>query len=53
MKRFILILIIVFTFIGFNEVKSFNNSIDAINVVNGVSQACAIDMQKDNSIICD
>lgn len=53
MKKVIFILIIVFVLIGFNEVKSFNSSIDAIKVVNEVSHACSIDMQKDNSIICD
>lgn len=54
MKRFIFILILVFAFIGFNEVRSFNNSIDeSIQALNDTVQACTIDMQKDKDLICD
>ena len=53
MKRFILVLIIGFILIGFNEVKSFDNTKASIKAINEVSQACHVDMQKDKGLICD
>ena len=53
MKKLFIITSIVFVLIGFNEIKSFNNTMDSIKAVNQISHACSIDMQKDNSIICD
>ena len=53
MKRFIFILIIVFAFIGFNEIKSFNNSMESIKALNGTVQACQVDMEYNKDLICD
>lgn len=53
MKRFILILILIFVLIGYNEVKSFDNTKASIKAINEVSQACTVDMQKDKGLICD
>lgn len=53
MKRFIFILIIVFILIGFQEIKSFNNTMNNIKALNDTVNACHVDMQKDTSIICD
>lgn len=55
MKRFIFILIIVFAFIGFNEVKNFNynNVNDSIKALNDTVQACHIDIQNNKDLICD
>lgn len=53
MKKFIFILIIVFLFIGYKEYKSFNNTMNNIKALNSTVNACHVDMQKDNSIICD
>lgn len=53
MKRFIFILVIGFILIGFNEVKSFDNTKASIKAINETTQACTIDMQKDKGLICD
>ena len=53
MKRFIFILIFVFVLIGFNEVKSFDNTKESIKAINETTQACTVDMQKDKGLICD
>lgn len=53
MKRFIFILIIAFAFIGFNEIKSFNNSMDGIKALNSTVQACQVDMEYNKGLICD
>ena len=54
MKRFILILILVFVLIGYNEVTRFNReTTQSIKALNETTQACTIDMQKDKGLICD
>ena len=54
MKRFIFILIIVFVFIGYSEIKSLNNSMsDNIKALNDTAQACQVDMQNNKDLICD
>ena len=53
MKRFIFILVIGFILIGFNEVKSFDNTINNIKALNETTQACQIDMQNNKDLICD
>lgn len=53
MKRFILILIFVFAFIGYNEVKSFDNTMENVKALNDTAQACQVDMQNNKDLICD
>ena len=53
MKRFILILIFVFILIGYNEVKSFDNTMESIKALNDTVQACQVDMQNNKDLICD
>lgn len=57
MKRFIFILIIVFTFIfiGYSDIKSFNynNVNDSIKALNSTVQACQVDMESNKDLICD
>ena len=53
MKRFILILIFVFAFISYNEVKSFDNTMESMKALNDTAQACTIDMQNNKDLICD
>ena len=53
MKRFIFILIFVFAFIGFNEIKSFDNTMESIKALNDTVQACQVDMQNNKDLICD
>lgn len=53
MKRFIFILVFIFVLIGYNEVKSFDNTMESIKALNETTQACTIDMQKDKGLICD
>ena len=53
MKRFIFILIIVFAFIGYSEIKSFNNSMESIKALNSTVQACQVNMEYNKDLICD
>jgi hypothetical protein len=53
MKKLFIIFIIGFIIIGFQEIKSFNNTMDNIKALNNTVNACHVDMQKDTSIICD
>ena len=54
MKRFILILLLVFILIGYNEVTRFNREVSAsIKATQETTQACTIDMARDKNIICD
>lgn len=53
MKRFILVLIFVFVLIGYNEVKSFDNTRANIKALNDTAQACHVNMQNNKDLICD
>lgn len=53
MKRFIFVLIIGFILIGFNEVKSFDNTKASIKAINDTTRACQVDMQNYKDLICD